>query len=275
MFVVPRLHMIKNKTIAEFIQELGDVFASFLLQDSGNKSYSVHTPHGPKWIKHLNLDQTPIGDVKAIIQFYNSLQSQLIPRNWELVELSDGQLMMSDWVPGQVLNSPAEDRQNAQSTYQRFIRLPLAKRLHLFDRILQLFVEIEEINILIEDFYDGCLIYDFDTHTATICDLDHLHVGEYRLNRDRQLGSSRFMAPEEFVRGSLIDRRTNVFTMGATGFVLLNDNKRAIQDWHLPIKLHGILQKAIAHKKEDRFASVAELYQEMLDRSSFLSYHLQ
>ena len=254
--------MMKNKNIAQFIKELGNIFESFLSQDSGNKSYSVHTPNGPKWIKVLNLAQTPIGDVQKIAPFYNSLQSRLIPKNWELIELSNGQIMMSDWVPGQVLNSPAEDRQDVQSTYQRFMRLPLAKRLRVFDDILQLFVEIERMNIIIEDFYDGCVIYDFNTDTAAVCDLDHMHVGEYRLNRNRQFGSSRFMAPEEFIKGSLINRRMNVFTMGATGFVLLNDNKRAVQDWNLPIKLHKILQKATAHKKEERFTTVTKLYQE-------------
>lgn len=46
------------------------------------------------------------------------------------------------------------------------------------------------------------------------------------------------MAPEEFVKGSLIDLRTNVLTMGATAFVFLsgstppNDvNSKVVFEW--------------------------------------------
>jgi len=252
--------IIKPKTINEFVAELGTVFESFLSQDSGNKSFSLHTPQGPKWLKILNLEATPIDDVQATIQFYNSLRSKMIPRNWHLVALSDGFVMIHDWVPGKVLNSPDEARADARSANQRFLRLPLEKRLAVFEQIVQLFIEIEEKEIIVEDFYDGCVIYDFDKDAAYICDLDHVHFGEYVLAKDRQYGSRRFMAPEEFVKGSLIDRRTNVFTMGATGFVLLNDNRREISDWGLSKNLHGVLKKAVSHEKEARYASIADFY---------------
>jgi len=250
-----------DMTADEFIEELGIVFDSFLSQDSGNKCYSLRTPQGSKWIKILNLAQTPIDSVQETLQFYNSLSSELIPRNWNLVELSDCLVMIHDWVPGRVLNSPDENRRDANSTYQRFMRLPVERRLTVFDHILQLFIEIEGKNIIIEDFYDGCVIYDFDRDEAHICDLDHIHFGEYVLNKDRQYGSSRFMAPEEFTKGSSIDHRTNVFTMGSTGYVLLNDNRREIQDWGLPRSLYYILKKAVSHEKEDRYSSLQDFYQ--------------
>ena len=106
------------------------------------------------------------------------------------------------------------------------------------------------------------MIYDFDRDEAYICDLDHVHIGEYVLKKDRQYGSSRFMAPEEFTRGSTIDHRTNVFTIGSTGYVLLNDNRRKIQEWELPRNLYYILKKAVSHEKEDRYASIGDLYQD-------------
>ncbi|MEM7115285.1 MAG: serine/threonine-protein kinase [Chloroflexota bacterium] len=255
-------HPIKlNQTVATFLNELGPIFDSFLTQDSGNKSYSIHTAHGPKWIKILDLDRTPIHDLQATIRFYNSLQHPAIPKNWQLLELNDGMALMSDWVPGQVLGSPNENRQDADSTYQRFIRLPIAKRLKVFTTILDLFIEIEAQNIIVEDFYDGSIIYDFAQDDVYICDLDHIYQGSYQLQKERQFGSRRFMAPEEFRQGNLIDSRTNVFTMGATGFVLLNDNRRKLEDWTLPVELHQILQKAIAERPNDRFDNIATLYQ--------------
>ena len=250
-----------NKTVGLFIAELGSVFADFLAQDSGNKSYGIQTTHGPKWLKVLNLQKTPLGDLQTIVRFYNSLNHPSIPQNWQLVELVDGLVLMSDWVQGKVLSSPTINRQDPTSTYQQFQRLPLAKRLQAFATILELFVEIEAQSIIVEDFYDGSILYDFATDIVYVCDLDHIHHGSYHLQRERQFGSRRFMAPEEFCRGSLIDSRTNVFTLGATGFVLLNNNKRDRQDWPLAADLHQILQKATAHEPADRFVNIATLYQ--------------
>ena len=96
-------------------------------------------------------------------------------------------------------------------------------RSQVYDEIVQLFWEIEGQGIIIEDFYDGCILYDFEQGQAYVCDLDHIHHGAYVLTKERQYGSTRFMAPEEFQKGALIDQRTNVYTMGATGFVVLND----------------------------------------------------
>ena len=208
------------------------------------------------------MDLMPIINVQETIRFYNSLRSKMIAKNWNHIELSDGVVMIHDWVPGRVINSPDGNRQNTKSTYQRFMRLPVERRLMVFDHIMKLFVEIEEKNIIIEDFYDGCVIYDFERDEAYICDLDHIHMGEYLLNKDRQFGSSRFMAPEEFIRGSTIDHRTNVFTIGATGYVLLNDNRREIKEWGLPRNLYTMLKKAVSHEKEDRYARIGAFYQD-------------
>jgi hypothetical protein len=119
----------------------------------------------------------------------------MIPRRWRLVELSDGLVMEHEWAPGRVLRSPDEDRDDPDSTHQRFLNLPIPKRLNVYNEILELFLEIEEQDVIIEDFYDGCVLYDFDTDRAHVCDLDHLHRGPYILTKERQFGSSRFMAP--------------------------------------------------------------------------------
>ena len=244
--------------IAEYLAGLGTPFEAFLNQDSRNTCYSFHAPTGPVWVKLLNLAQTPIADLQAVIDFYNGLHSPLIPRNWRLIELEDGLLMQHDWVPGRVLHSPEEDRHDPGSTYQQFMRLPMTQRLAVYAAILHLFVEIEEKGIVIEDFYDGCILYDFETGQAHVCDLDHIHHGAYVLDKDRQYGSARFMAPEEFHKGSLIDRRTNVYTLGATGFVLLNDNRRQRADWPLGEASYRVLAKATAVNKEDRLGSGRE-----------------
>ena len=244
--------------IDDYLAELGEPFEVFLKQDSGNQGYSFRTAAGAIWVKVLNLEQTPLADVQAVIDFYDGLKSRLIPRNWRLVNLEDGSLMEHDWVPGRVLRSPEEDWNSASSTYQQFMQLPIEIRSQVYDEIVHLFLEIEGQGIIIEDFYDGCILYDFERGQAHVCDLDHIHHGAYFLTKERQYGSTRFMAPEEFQKGALIDQRTNVYTMGATGFVLLNDNRREKAEWLLSEEAYDVLARAIAKDKEDRQRSIGE-----------------
>jgi hypothetical protein len=66
-------------------------------------------------------------------------------------------------------------------------------------------------------------MYDAAAERVALVDLGMYRPGPYILQADRQHGSRRFMAPEEFVRGSVIDERTTVFTLGRTARVLLGE----------------------------------------------------
>ncbi len=145
------------------------------------------------------------------------------------MEFSDGLVMEHEWVPGRVLRSPDEDKNNPDSTYQRFLNLPIPTRLNVSDETRELFCEIEEQGVIIEDFSDGCVLYDFDADRASVCDLDH---------------------------------RTNVFTMGATGFVLLNDSKRREADWPLSGDTFRVLAQATSERTEERQESIGQFCRE-------------
>jgi len=69
------------------------------------------------------------------------------------------------------------------------------------------------------DFYDGSIMYDFEKGVTMICDIDFFrkepvvnYLGEH------WFGTKRLKAPEEYAEGSVIDERTNVFTLGALLF---------------------------------------------------------
>jgi hypothetical protein len=64
------------------------------------------------------------------------------------------------------------------------------------------------------DLYDGCFLYDFDRYRMNLIDLDEYRPGPFRLNADRLPGSRRYMSPEEFTRGAVIDDRTTVHLLG-------------------------------------------------------------
>jgi len=58
------------------------------------------------------------------------------------------------------------------------------------------------------DFYDGCLICDFDRQALHVT--DHYYSGPFTNEMGRMFGSGRFTAPEEYELGAQIDERTTV-----------------------------------------------------------------
>ena len=72
------------------------------------------------------------------------------------------------------------------------------------------------------DFYDGSVIYDFESKKTTICDVDLFRKKPFINDMGRLWGSSRFMSPEEFKLGAEIDEITNVYTAGAVAFALFS-----------------------------------------------------
>ena len=242
-----------------YAKSLGSIFEKFLSQDSGNICFSIHTEKNPIWIKFLDLEKTKINNLQEVINFYNSCQSPLIAKNWKLFRVNDKYVMQCEWIPGIVINSPNENGNHYKAAYRKFMNLSFKIKIDAYNKILHFFEWLESENIIIEDFYDGCIIYDFEKNDTYLCDLDHLHQGLYKLEKERQYGSSRFMAPEEFKKGSVIDFTTNVYTMGATGFVLLNDNNRTKNDWMQNIQIYDLLIKAVSENREQRFQSIKEM----------------
>jgi len=62
----------------------------------------------------------------------------------------------------------------------------------------------------------------------------------------RMWGSSRFMSPEEFELGAVIDEVTNVYTMGATAFAFFgNERDRCFEQWALSKELFDVAKRAV------------------------------
>ncbi|MDF2723835.1 MAG: hypothetical protein K0Q59_3510 [Paenibacillus sp.] len=55
------------------------------------------------------------------------------------------------------------------------------------------------------DFYDGCILYDFESRQTRICDIEFYSKKPVTNRAGRMPGASRFMSPEEFQFGAKID----------------------------------------------------------------------
>ena len=171
-------------------------------------------------------------------------------------DVPGGRAVVYPWVPGEVLNDPLGPGGRAHaasdSALNRFRGRPVGSIERVLDTVIDAHVTVAEQGFVAVDFYDGCLMYDAANEQVRLVDLDEYRPAPYVLESDRQYGSRRFMAPEEFVRGATIDERTTVYTLGRTARVLLGDAGH----WRGSAASEQVVDRATADDPAARFDSV-------------------
>ena len=113
--------------------------------------------------------------------------------------------------------------------------MPLETRLKIFEEIVRFHIHAAEKGYAAVDLYDGAVMYDKKAGRTILCDIDNYRKAPFTNDMGRMWGSSRFMSPEEFTLGAVIDERTNVYTLGAMAFALVADCSRKAEDWPLSV----------------------------------------
>ena len=72
----------------------------------------------------------------------------------------------------------------------------------------------------------------------------------------RMWGSARFMSPEEYQAGAVIDEIRNVYTMGATAFALFADYDRSEENSLLNQTLYRTAVRAVSDERSQRQPSL-------------------
>jgi len=241
-----------------YLQAIGTIFATFgaATQDSGNVSYGVQVGDEHFFVKTTDPGAEAFCDHAArVALLYNaarlrrSCDHPTLPALHRIVETAHGPALVYDWVDGECLYG---GRRDPPSAHRRFRRLPDAAMLAVLDAVYGLHVQLVQRGWIAVDFYDGCLMYDFKCQVAHVVDLDMYHLGAFTNQMGRMFGSTRFMAPEEFERGALIDERTTVFTMGRAASVFLGDD--------IGGALGPVVQRACRPERAARYGSMAEFY---------------
>jgi serine/threonine protein kinase len=249
------------------LDRLGCTFATFdaRSQDSGHISYGVIDADGRRWFVKTAGDDvdSPGGATRqeraAALRHAAALQEALdhpalVPLE-AVIEASDGVLIVHPWFSGELLRSPTERRDDPDEAYSRFRALPMPEIAAALDTVIDFHVTLERSCWIAGDFYDGCLMYDFDTRQIKVIDLEAYHYGPYINGVGRLPGSTRFMAPEEHTRGALITARTTVYNLGRMLEIFLARN--------LPHPgLETVIARATSKEPERRPPSVAALQKE-------------
>ena len=254
-----------------YLNAVGRVFAVFdeRTQDSGNISYGVQTPQGRYFVKTAGNSDDPnpflshserVSLLRNATRLWRSCNHRTLPPLHRVIESPTGPLLVYQWVDGELIRVDAAIRNDPRSTFQRFRRLPSQEIIRALDLIYELHHQLAQLGWIAVDFYDGCLIYNFDHQDLHIVDLDNYCEGPFINKMGRMFGSSRFMAPEEFERGAYIDERTNVFTMGRTAAVLLSDGTLDRSPFRGSDALYEVVRHACHDDRAKRYDSVATFF---------------
>lgn len=138
------------------------------------------------------------------------------------IETPAGPLLVQPWCDGRPVNPAGVDRRAKDAPYARFRALPVSHLRVLLGELYDLHRSLDAAGWVAGDLYDGCLLWRGSR--LWVIDLDHYTHGPTVNTMGRMFGSTRFMAPEEFERGALIDARTTVFNLGRFAFEFLGDS---------------------------------------------------
>jgi serine/threonine-protein kinase len=235
--------------VETYLNQKGEVFRAFRAQDSGCVSYGVLVG-GRRWfVKHSSVLRAIEGLARARA-LHTAVQHPALPALHHSFRTPDGMALVFDWLPGELLRDyvryPKDHSCTATCPHTRFRSLPLQRVLKILDTVYDLHLLLADRGYVASDFYDGCILYDFGRAQTYICDLDEYRMGPFVLQHERNFGSSRFMAPEEFQRGATIDQVSNAYTLGRTAVVLLGDDSHPQRAWRGTDKMCRVVDRATA-----------------------------
>jgi serine/threonine protein kinase len=257
----------------DHVRRSGTVVAEFghLTQDSGNVSWLVDVGDGCLFVKTAGSDAPPppgaaipyfdhAGRVRLLrnaVELARSCDHPALPRLLNVIESPAGPALVYESAPGELLNVPRARRGDPASAYQRFAHLPAERLLGVFDVLIDLHVALATSGWVAVDLYDGCLIVDFGTASLKVVDLDSYRRGPSANDMGRMFGATRFMAPEEFRLGAVIDERTTVFTLGRLAWHFGTRLTERAEDFCGPAALASVVQRACRPAPADRLPGVA------------------
>lgn len=246
-----------NTDIEAYLKQIGEMTYRFPEHDSGCRSFGVKVNNERWFVKYSNVPQA-ITWLKQAVRFHAAVQHEALPQLHNAFTTPDGLALVYDWVDGESLRPERELNPGEMYPRDRFCALPAAEIIAALNVIYDVHIVIEKGGFIAEDFYDGCIIYNFEKKRIHLYDFDHYHPAPFINDRGRLYGSRRFMAPEEFQKGERIDERTNVFMLGRTAFVLLANSSNSRDDWKGNEAMWQVAKKATNPDRRLRHQSVQE-----------------
>jgi len=255
----PLLDLQRVGALVDHLADVGTVFRVFDRQDSGCLSYGVALAD-ERWFVKTATTRAAERALRRAIAVHAAVRHPAIVPLAHHFTAAGVPTLVYPWVDGDLLYHPTlagtMPRHDPRSVWSRFRRLPVAAVGAVVDAVLDAHVALERAGFVVGDFYDGCLLYDFDSRRLWLIDLDEYRPCPY-VATEEPCGSRRFMAPEERIGGTL-DTRTTVFDLGR-GIRLLLDAGDDEAAWRGSAAQLDVVARATRPDPSDRYADVAEL----------------
>ena len=277
---------LKQKQNFSFLLEFGKVFCVFDQNGSGNISFCVVNENnekffikiaGAKTLESFRQPKECIEDLEKTIGVYEDLRCDYLidivtSGRFEnlfyiVFRWADGECLFDHWNFEYYREHPEIDPPR-----RKFSNLSEKEKIRVANQIFDFMIFVESKGYVAVDFYDGSLMYDFDTLRLIICDIDFFRkkpaINDIGFN---YWGTKRMKAPEEYQLNATIDSKTNIFTIGALFFNIFGQYPTDVikkmykenhfiplekSDWKLSSKLYEITLKAVKYNPDDRYTSI-------------------
>ena len=258
-------YSLKSPFDFSFLSKYGKVFKVFDDQDSGNicfgiadgfESYFVKFAGAPTARSNVSPDEA-ISRMKDTVQIYRDLAHPHLNLLIDAEEIGGGYATIFEWTDAQCMGK------QYPLSRAKFMQMPLSKRLQVYNDILDFHTHVAKQGYVAIDFYDGCIMYDFKAERTVLCDIELYAKMPYVNPIGRMWGSSRFMSPEEFELGAIIDEVTNVYTMGATAFAFFGEElDRSIEKWKFGVESFEVAKRAVSDERSKRQQTIEQFIDE-------------
>lgn len=247
-----------------FLEKYGTVFQVYDDQDSGNICFGTEKDGERLFIKfagaptaEYNGDpRDAIARLKQTVRLYEQLRHDSLIQYIGAEEIGGGFSLIFKWTDAKCMGRMYPEAR------KKFLELPLSEKVKVFRDILGFLEYVASQNYAAIDFYDGSIMYDFDSAKTVICDIDFFQKRPCVNHMGRLWGSSLFQSPEEYRLGAQIDEVTNVYTAGATAFALFSDFDRTGEKWPLGDALYRVAARAVSEDRELRQQSIRQFIDE-------------
>lgn len=244
-------------------------------------------------VNTIEADVTPEESVKILkdaVPVYYDLEHPALIKIVEAYAYKKFYIAVFEWADGECLFDhwnfeKYKTDSTIKSPKEKFKELPPGKKIIVTDVLFSFLDNVNKKGYVAVDFYDGSIMYNFKTDHMKICDIDLYRKASVINDMDDWYGTKRLKAPEEYVKGSVIDVQTNIFTLGALVFEFFSNfsaseiEKRYVQnrflpcaykDWQLNEESYNVALNAVSASRNERYKTFGEFYSEWKSAISLL-----